>query len=132
MHLRRAVRAAIAFGLLWIAAPTAAHHAGSILYDSTKPIALTGTIATIEWRYPHAGFTLEVKDARGQVATWEFVLEGPNNLLRRGWTRTSLTVGDVVTVKGFRAKDRPREARATDMTLSDGRPLVWSVPPAGR
>jgi hypothetical protein len=110
--------------MLWIQAPAAAHHAGSILYDSTKPFTLTGTIAKIEWRYPHAGFTLDVTDAHGRVATWEFVLEGPNNALRRGWTRTSLKIGDVVTVKGFPAKGRPLEACATDMTLSDGRPLV--------
>jgi hypothetical protein len=132
MPLQRTARAAIACGLLWAAAPTAAHHAGSILYDSTKPLTLTGTIVKVEWRYPHAGFTLDVTDARGQVATWEFVLEGPNNALRRGWPRTSLKVGDVVTVKGFPAKGRPLEARATEMTLSDGRPLVSAVRPAVR
>lgn len=120
MHCRPTAHAAVVLGMLWAQSPALAHHAGSIQYDSTRPITLTGTITRIEWRYPHAGFALDVKDTRGQVAAWEFVLEGPNNALRRGWTRTSLKIGDVVTVKGFPAKDRPLEARATDVVLGDG------------
>lgn len=123
-RVRHVWHASIVVGMVWIPTPAAAHHAGSIQYDSTRPIALTGTITRIEWRYPHAGFTLDVTAARGRVATWEFVLEGPNNALRRGWTRTTLKIGDIVKVKGFPAKDRSLEARATDVTLSDGRPVV--------
>jgi hypothetical protein len=118
---------AIALALLAPAGQLIAHHGGTLTFDQTKPIVLTGTIVSLEWQYPHMGFALETREADGSVALWTFVLEGSNNLVRRGWKRTTLKLGDVVAVRGFAAKDRSFAGNAIAVTRPDGRSVV---PPA--
>jgi hypothetical protein len=108
-------------GLMVASPPLHAHHAFAAEYDAQKPITLTGTVTKVEWTNPHARIYLDVKDENGQVANWDFELGPPNGLMRRGWTRTSLKPGHVVTVTGFLSKTAPHGANARTVTLSDGR-----------
>ena len=108
-------------GLLATAAPMMAHHSFTAEYDATKPITLTGTVTKVEWMNPHARFYLDVKDQSGTVTNWELELGSPNGLMRLGWTRHSLSPGDVVTVEGSLAKDGSKLANARKVTLADGR-----------
>ena len=119
---------AIAIGVLCAAAPVRAHHGAPVQYDSSKSVGIKGTIKTIEWQNPHAGFTLVVEDPAGTVTTWEFELAGTTNLLRRSWTKNSLRVGDRVSVRAFVARDGSPFAKAIDITISDGRPLFGGSP----
>ena len=43
--------------------------------------------------------------------------------MRRGWTRSSLKAGDVVTVVAYGAKNAPYVANASSITTSDGRKM---------
>jgi outer membrane usher protein FimD/PapC len=62
-----------------------------------------------------------VKDAAGKVVSWEVELAAPAMLIRRGWTRNDLKVGENVTVNGSLAKDGSNLLNATNVTLSDGK-----------
>jgi hypothetical protein len=53
--------------------------------------------------------------------SWEVELTSPAGLLRRGWTRNSLKVGESVTVAGFSPKDGTSLANATTVTLGNGK-----------
>ena len=66
---------------------------------------MKGTVTKVEWLNPHARIYLDVKDEAGKVTSWEFELGAPNALIRKGWTRTSIKPGDVVTIDGYHAKD---------------------------
>ena len=100
-----------------------AHHSFAAEYDAQKPITLTGAVTKVEWMNPHARFYLDVKDDAGQVTNWEFELGSPNGLMRRGWTRNSMKIGDVITVNGSLAKDGSKLANARTVKLADGRAL---------
>jgi hypothetical protein len=112
-----------AFALFAISMPLLAHHSFQAEYDAGKPLTLTGTVTKLEWTNPHARFYVDVKDASGKVTSWNFELASPNVLRRLGWNRDMMKPGDVVTVKGHRAKDDSTWANANSVTLPDGRTM---------
>lgn len=96
--------AAIA-GLLGTALAVNAHHAFSSEFDANKPFTIQGTVVKIEWVNPHSWIHVDVAQEDGTTESW--MMEGgtPNTLLRRGITRTVLTVGAEVIIRGYQSKD---------------------------
>jgi len=107
----------VAAGLLGAVKPIVAHHAFAAEFDANKPVKLTGTVTKVDWRNPHTWFFIDVTDETGKVANWGWELGSPNGLLRAGWTRNSMKVGDVVTVEGSAARDGSTIANAQTVTL---------------
>lgn len=101
-----------------------AHHSFAAEFDRRKPITLQGVVSKVEWQNPHTRLYLNVKDESGATVNWELELASPNALMRAGWTRRSVKVGDSVTVRGFLAKDGARLANASTVTTSDGRAVL--------
>jgi hypothetical protein len=112
----------MAIGSLLCAVPVFAHHSFAAQYDRSKPITLTGAVKQVDWINPHARFFVEVKDAAtGKAVVWEIELGAPAMLMRQGWTRSSMKVGDTVTVNASLAKDGSKLANATTVTMADGK-----------
>jgi hypothetical protein len=92
--IRRNVWLSALLSLLIYVRPAAAHHSFAAEYDSTKTITVKGTVAKVAWVNPHAYVYIAAKDPSGKPVTWAFETLSPNALAIRGWSRTSLTIGE--------------------------------------
>jgi Family of unknown function (DUF6152) len=104
---------------------TFAHHAFAAEFDRNKEIEITGTVTKVEWMNPHARVYVDAPDPEldGEIVTWDFELGSPNGLMRQGWTRNSLQLGQTVTVNGWRARNHPHVANARTITDAGGKRL---------
>ena len=100
-----------------------AHHSFSAEFDSNSPIEVEGIVIKIEWANPHTYFYIEVETEDGDFEEWAMEMGSPNQLVRRGWSRNSLKIGDVVTVAGSRARDGRAKANAQSVVLDSGERL---------
>jgi hypothetical protein len=121
--------ASVAISLFTV--PLFAHHSFGAEYDATKPISITGVITRIEWTNPHSFIYLDVKDDKGNVASWKMEGYPPNVLYRNGWTKDStMKAGDTITVSGWRARDGSNWGHSREVTVPSGKKLIFG-PPAG-
>jgi V8-like Glu-specific endopeptidase len=118
---------AAGLGLALFASSVSAHHSFAAEYDNNKQITVKGVVQKVAWVNPHAYVYIDVTDESGKVTTWAFESLSPNALARQGWSRTSLKVGETVTVNGYLAKDgKPlpdgsMHANSRMITTADGR-----------
>src|SRR5262245_13008553 len=119
MRTRRLAAAGI--GLLMLATvPVVAHHSFAAEFDATKPFKLTGVVTKVEWQNPHTLFYLDItENSTKKVTNWAFEMGSPNGLMRNGWTRNTLKVGDVVTVEGSLARDGSPYGNARTVVLAN-------------
>ena len=122
---------AAAMAVLLTGTAPIAHHAESAQFDMTKPVEMTGVVKKVEWANPHIWYYVDVKDGTGQVTTWGFSGGAPGMLARRGFTKNTLKPGDVVTVRGFRAKDGSNNASGGRVTFADGRQVFANAAEIG-
>ena len=110
--------AALGVGLLLAAVPVVAHHSFAAEFDADKPFKLIGVVTKVEWQNPHTYFYLDITDERTKkVTNWAFEMGSPNGLMRNGWTRNTLKIGDAVTVEGSLARDGKPYGNARTVVL---------------
>jgi len=95
-----------------------AHHSFAAEFDEKKPVSLTGTVTKVEWTNPHIWFFMDVKNSDGSVTNWGFEMGGTGQLVRAGWKRDTMKIGDVVTVEARRARDGSNNANAQTVVLA--------------
>ena len=103
-----------------------AHHAFASEFDVNRPLELTGAITRMEWTNPHAWVYLVTENDEGNVEQWAIELVGINDLLRLGWGRDKVQVGDVLRIEGFGARDGSNTANAASVTIASTGELLWA------
>jgi hypothetical protein len=100
-------------------AATGAHHSFAVFFDDTKNITVKGTVTEFRFTNPHGVITIAVKKD-GREEAWKAETNAPTILTRRGWTKTSLKAGDVVTIDGWPSRDGKPYMRMRRVMLADG------------
>ena len=117
MRLRALGLLTFACGVLVSSTPAIAHHSFAAEFDSTKVVTKQGFVTKIDWTNPHVWFYINVKDEAGKISNWGFEMGPPHGLQTRGWSRTTMKLGDEISVNGTLARNGSNRGNARTVTM---------------
>ena len=121
--------AACGFGIAALAvAPVAGHHAFEVDFDTGNTADLAGFVTKVDWVNPHAFVFINIESENGEVENYSIELGPPYALVRGGWQRQTVRIGDAITMENVAmARDGSNRAGATRQSaliLADGQRMV--------
>ena len=121
-----------AVGLLALcAAPRLHAHHSFAMFDTTKPVTLTGKVTKFQWTNPHAYIELDVPDGTNPSKHWTVELGSTSILMQGGWKFTDVRPDQTITVVLSPLRDGQPGGLLVRITLADGRVLSNGPGPAG-
>jgi hypothetical protein len=115
----------LAFGMFLAVAPAMAHHSFEAEYDGNRTATLSGTVTKVDWVNPHAYIFINFKDESGSLKDLRFELGPPYALVRGGWKKDTVKIGDKITVEGAALAKDPKNHWAGAL------PTTFLVLPSG-
>jgi hypothetical protein len=117
------VTGVLSLGLLTtLSAPAFAHHGNAAYADEITEFK-QATVTKFAWANPHALINFDATDAKGNVVHMVVETAAPQALRLIGWAKTSIAVGDVITVRMYLAKNGNPAGRLQKIILADGSEL---------
>jgi len=92
---------ALVFLTLVAASPLLAHHSLAGVYDLKKVERATGVVQKFAFTNPHGALHIAIKNAQGEVKTWQLTTGSANVLTNAGVSATGpnrVKTGDEITV----------------------------------
>jgi hypothetical protein len=114
--------------ILILASTAFAHHSFEAEYESNKSATVTGIVTKVDWVNPHAYIFFNTKDFGGAQKEIRFELGPPYALVRGGWKKDTVKIGDKITLENAAlAKDPSNNwlgaLPTTFLVLEDGKKL---------
>lgn len=108
--------------------PATAHHSFEAEYDASKLVTVSGFVTKLDWRNPHAFIVIDSGGEKGAVRSYRFEMGPPYSLVRNGWARDTVKIGDRVTVEGAAlakdGSDAGGSLPTTAIVLGTGQKLI--------
>jgi hypothetical protein len=102
-----------------------AHHSPSAIFDMGKRIAVTGSLAKVDWINPHIVIEVDGAIEGGKTEHWKFESNPPSWYKSVGLARADFVkaLGQKVTVEGVKAKDGTPFGYMQKIKMPDGTTL---------
>ena len=101
-----------------------AHHSHSN-YETTQYTHLEGRVTEFHWMNPHTWIYIEVTGEDGESIVWALEGASPTELLRDGWKRDDVEVGDTISVRCHQLKDNSNGCLLGFLTPEGGVEKEW-------
>ena len=100
-----------------------AHHSFAVEFTAEETAVIEGVVAEVWFKNPHVRYYIDVRNSEGETERWDTRGSSPSLLVRRGWTKETISPGDLVTIKGHVGRDDKRLLSIISVELSDGTKL---------
>lgn len=111
------------FALVCTAATSAAHHSYVAEFDAESPATIEGVVKEVWFKSPHVRYYIAVIED-GKEVVYDTRGLTPVKLMRQGWTRDTIKVGDRIKLYGHLGRSNRHIMSIIDITLEDGRVLT--------
>lgn len=101
-----------------------AHHSYAAEFDRNAPATIEGVVTEVWFKSPHVRYYIKVTDDEGNEVIWDTRGLAPAKLVRAGWKKDTIKVGDTVTLFGHVGRTNKTIMSIIDITMSDGRVLT--------
>lgn len=105
---------------LAIGAPGFAHHSYVAEFDANNLATIEGVVKEVWFKNPHIRYYITVTNEDGSETVWDVRGLSPVKLVRQGWTKKTIKVGDRVKVQGHSGRTNKTILSIIDITLPDG------------
>ena len=116
--------ATLVLALLLAAVRAGAHHSYAAEFDRDSPQTIEGEVVEVWFRSPHVRYYVKVIDEDGNEVLWDTRGLTPVKLVRQGWMKDTIKVGDKVKIYGHVGHTNKTIMSILDVTLPDGRVLT--------
>ncbi len=103
--------------------PALGHHSFAAEFTAEERATITGVVTEVWFRNPHIRYFVEVKGDAGEVQRWDTRGSSPSLLVRKGWTKKTISVGDVITIEGHLGRFDKNLLSIITVELADGRKI---------
>ncbi len=122
MSLRIILIAAIIFWFL-LQDSAHGHHSFAVEFIAEETAVINGVVVEVWFRNPHIRYFVNVKNSDGEIERWDTRGNSTSLLVRSGWTKDTVSVGDAVTIRGYVGRDDKRLLSIISVELADGTKL---------
>lgn len=132
-NMKGTLRAIVGIGGLLAVSTVLSHHTYA-MFDDSRTSTVSGTVAKLEWKNPHVFIWIYVSEEGHPREHMLYAFENGsvNVLAGLGWAKTSLKMGEPISVEYFPLKDGRPGGHFIKGTLSDGRVLQGAGGPGIR
>ena len=120
--MKRTLLTGVAF-LMLVGMPSSFGHHSPAVFDQTQEVILEGIVTQFRWTNPHSWIELNVRNEAGDGEPWAIEMTGPAHLVRAGWTRSTLAIGDEVRIVANPLRTSEKVGKFVSVTLPDGEEL---------
>ena len=122
--MRKSVYTLLYLVLLCYHAQAFSHHSFAVHFVPEKIISVSGEVTEYKFTNPHGLVFFKSRNKDGELEEWRAETNSPSVLRRRGWSKTSIKAGDMITVEGFPARDGSNILRIHRVVFPDGHVLL--------
>ena len=120
------LRTGVLLAVVLLGAPgdSFAHHSYAAEFDRDSPMTIEGEVVEVWFRSPHVRYYIKVTDDEGNEVIWDTRGLTPVKLVRQGWMKDTIKVGDRIRVHGHVGHTNKTILSILDVTLPDGTVLT--------